>query len=29
LALECNLPSVVDAIELMRHQYDKNNNLLN
>jgi len=29
LALECNLPSAVNAIELMKYQYDKNNNLLN
>ena len=29
LALECDLPSAVDAIELMKYQYDKNNNLLN
>ncbi len=29
LALECNLPSIVDVIKLMKYQYDKNNNLLN
>jgi len=29
LALDCNLPSAVNAIELMKYQYDKNNNLLN
>ena len=29
LALECNLPSAIDVIKLMKYQYDKNNNLLN
>jgi len=29
LALDCNLPNAVDAIELMKYQYDKNSNLLN
>jgi dTDP-4-dehydrorhamnose reductase len=29
LVLECNLPSAIDVIKLMKYQYDKNNNLLN
>ena len=28
-ALECGLPSVIDAIKLMKDQYDKNSDLLN
>ncbi len=28
-ALECDLPSVIDAIKLMKDQYDKNGDLLN
>ena len=27
--LECDFPSVIDGIKLMKHQYDENNNLSN